>query len=197
MNEQQTQTQNESQAPGRYRPRFAIYHPNTKGTGGAARFELHPAHDNTDGCVMMQLARQSSVGDMRGSAPVYPRFDWEGSVRVKLDFNDLTKMLQVFRGEIESLEDGKGLYHRSPKAATRIVLRHVLEPRPGYAIETYRTASDGGAETNARIFLPPNEALGLSAAIEASMSVICFGIPMLVPHDTSAYKAETRAMMSA
>jgi len=175
MNERNTQV--EAAAPGRFRPRFALYHPNAKGTGGALQLELHPAHDNTDGCIMMQLARQMSVGDLRGSVPQYPRFDWGAAVCVKLDFFDLTKMLQVFRGECESLEDGKGLYHRTPKAATRIVLRHIIEPRPGYALETYRTASDGGGETSARIFLPPNEAGGICKAIEASMTVICFGIP--------------------
>ena len=186
----------EPASPRRYRPKFALYHANAKGAGGALQLELHPAHDDTDGSLMMQLASQISLGDLRGPEPVYPRFDWEGAVRVKLDFHDLTKMLQVFRGECESLEDGKGLYHRSPKATTRIVLRHIVEPRPGYAVEVYRNAANGGAETSARIFLPPNEALGLAAAIEGSMSVLCFGIPMVIPRDTSAYKAEVREMRS-
>ena len=185
--------------PGRYRPKLRLYHANGKGTGGAIQMELHPAHDEFDGCIMMQVAGQMTVGDLRGPNPTYPRFDWDGSVCVKLDFNDLTKMLQVFRGETESLEDGKGLYHRSVRASTRIVLRHMIDPRPGYLLEVYRSGAgqDPAEEKSARVFLPPNEALGVSLAIEDSMGVVCFGIPMLVPHDTSAYRAAVREARNA
>ncbi len=200
MNEQTTAgSASAAVEPRRYRPRLALYHANGKGTGGALQLELHPAHDNTDGCIMMQLANQMTVGDLRGPNPTYPRFDWEGAVCVKLDFNDLTKILQVLRGECESLEDGKGLYHRSPRASTRIVLRHMVEPRPGYMLEVYRNglAQNPAEEKSARVFLPPNEALGVMAAIEGSMSVVCFGIPMVVPHDTSAYRAAVREARNA
>ena len=195
MNEGTNTRQDAAQTPGRFRPRLSLYHANAKGTGGALRMELHPAHDNTDGCIMTQVASQMTVGDIKGPNPIYPRFNWDGSICVKLDFQDLTRMLQVFRGECESLEDGHGLVHVSPRGTTKIVLRHLLEPRSGYSFEVYRNSS--GGESNARVFLSANEALGIAAAIEGSMSVICFGIPMLVKHDTSAYRAETREMRNA
>lgn len=195
MNENTRTRQDAVQQPGRYRPKFALYHANSKGTGGALCMELHPAHDSTDGCIMAQIASQMTVGDVKGPVPTYPRFNWEGAICVKLDFQDLTKMLQVFRGECESLGDGLGLVHISTSGTTKIVLRHLLEPRCGYSLEVYRTSGQG--DSNGRVFLSPNEALGLSAAIEGSLSVICFGIPMLVKHDTSAYRAATREMRNA
>jgi len=178
-------------APVRFRPKLTFYHPNPKGTGSAAQFELHPAHEDTDGSIMMGIANQMSVGDRRAETPVFPRFDWKNAIKVKLDFNDLCAMLQVFRGECETINDGKGLYHRSPRGTTRIVLRHALDPVAGYSFEFYRTANDG-AEQNSRIFFSCGEALGLCEAIAGSMAVISFGIPVVIPHDTSAYEAEVK-----
>ena len=163
------------------RPTLTMYHPNGKGTGSAMRMELHPAHDDTAGSIMATIATQLTTGDCNGSVPVYPRFDWEGAITVKLDFTDISKMLQVFRGECESLEDGRGLFHKSTRGTTKIMLRHLVEPIYGYMLEVYRNAL-GSEDSNARIFLSPSDALGLTAAIESSMGVICFGIPMVIPH---------------
>lgn len=183
---------NTVQLPGQFRTKLTFYHPSGKGTGCAMSMELHPAHDRTDGCIMMRVANQMTIGDRRGPNPTYPRFDWENVVCVKLDFNDLSKMLQVFRGECETLEDGRGLYHRTAKATTKIVLRHLLEPIQGYSLELYRTPATGGEEIRTHLFLSPYEALGLCESIAGSMYLVSFGIPMLVPHDTTAYRREAR-----
>ena len=163
------------------RPTFTMYHPNGKGTGSAIRLELHPAHDDTAGSIMATIATQMTTGNCMDSMPVYPRFDWEGAITVKLDFTDISKMLQVFLGECESLEDGRGLFHKSTRGTTKIMLRHLVEPIHGYMLEVYRN-THGSEDSNARIFLSPYEALGLATAIESSMGVICFGIPMVIPH---------------
>ena len=76
---------------------------------------------------------------------------------------------------------------------TKIVLRHLVEPVSGYSFELYRTPTQG-EEMRAHIFFTPWEALGLAEAIAGSMSVISFGIPMVIPHDTSAYEAENREL---
>ena len=178
------------------RPTLTMYHPNGNGTGSAIRLELHPAHDNTAGSIMATIATQLTTGNCMGSMLVYPRFDWEGAITVKLDFTDISKMLQVFRGECESLEDGRGLFHQSPRGTTKIVLAHSVEPKQGYLFEVFRSRRDG-TDAHAMIFLSPSEALGLTAAIESSMGVICFGIPMLVEHDTSQYKASLREKRNA
>ena len=162
------------------RPTLTMYHPNGKGTGSAIRLELHPAHDDTAGSIMATIATQLTTGNCMGSMPVYPKFDWEGAITVKLDFTDISKMLQVFRGECESIEDGRGLFHKSTRGTTKITLRHIVEPIHGYMLEFYRKTSE--EDSNARIFLSPYEALGLATAIESSMGVICFGIPMVIPN---------------
>lgn len=163
------------------RPTFTMYHPNGRGTGSAIRMELHPAHDDTAGSIMATIATQLTTGNCTGSMLVYPKFDWKGAITVKLDFTDISKMLQVFRGECESIEDGRGLFHKSTRGTTKITLRHIVEPINGYILEVYRKTSDS-EDSNAHIFLSPYEALGLATAIESSMGVICFGIPMVIPH---------------
>jgi len=182
---------------GQYRPSLAFYHANAKGTGCAMKLALHPAHDDTDGCIMLTMANQLTIGDRMSPNPVFPKFDWDGRLTVKLDFSDLTRMVQVFRGERESLEDGKGLYHRTARFMTRIVLRHMVEPFSGYSLELYRTSNGGTEESSARIVLFDWEALGLCLAIENSFGVISFGIPMLVEHDTTAYRREAREARNA
>lgn len=175
-----------------YRPKFALYHASPKGTGAALKMSLHPAHDDVDGSIMLTLAPQATIGDRRGPNPVYPRFQWEAAVTVKLDFSDLSKFLQVFRGEMESIEDGKGLFHTTSQASTRIVLRHLVEPISGYSLEIFRTPRSGEEEVRLRFFFSGAEACGLTEAIASSMGVIAFGIPMVVPHDTSAYRTRER-----
>ena len=161
-----------------YRPALALYKANAKCTGCAMKMELHPAHGDTAGGSMMSLASQKTVGDYRGPNPIYPTFDWENAICVKLDFIDLSKMLQVFRGECENIEDGRGLVHRSPSGLTYIRLEHLVEPIPGYRLDV--KLCDGVVIIEQRsIILMPYEALGLVAAIESSLGVICFGIPMV------------------
>jgi len=191
ISETATQVAGQKPVPKTYRPRLRFYHANAKGTGCAVQMELHPAHDNVDGSIMVSMSNQATIGDLRGPNPTYPRFDWEGAISVKLDFSDLCGILQVFRGECESLGDGRGLYHTTATASTRIVLRHLVEPYSGYSFELYRTTK-GGTETRTHYVFSAAEALGISEAIAGSMSVISFGIPMVIPHDTSAYKAANR-----
>ena len=165
-------------APRAFRPKLAFYKANAKGSGCAMKMELHPAHGQTDGSIMVTLANQMTIGDRRGPNPTFPHFDWENAICVKLDFSDLSKMLQVFRGEYESIEDGRGLVHRSPKGLAYIKLAHLIEPIPGYRLEVEFFAGSGNSERRT-VMLMPCEALGLVAAIESSLGVICFGVPMV------------------
>ena len=159
-----------------YRPSLVFYKANAKGTGCAMKMELHPAHGQTDGSIMVTLANQMTIGDRRGPNPTFPHFDWENAICVKLDFIDLSKMLQVFRGECESIEEGRGLVHRSPSGLAYIRLEHLVEPIPGYKLEVEFFAGAGSVEKRT-VMLMPYEALGLVAAIESSLGVICFGVP--------------------
>lgn len=195
MNETSNQLTATTSASVTFRPELTFYHANPKGTGCALSMALHPAHDRTDGSIMAKFANQMSVGNAYGPTPTFSRFDWEHAVTVKLDFSDLCQILQVFRGECESINDGKGLYHRSPRGNTRISFRHVLDPISGYSLEVCRTPlNQAEGESRAHIFLNPWEATGLSEAIAGAMAVICFGIPVVLPHDTSAYTTATREL---
>ena len=175
-----------------FRPKLAFYHANSRGTGGAVSMDLHPAHGNKDGCIMMRIANQMTIGNRQGPNPTFPRFDWENAIVVKLGFDDLCQILQVFRGECESVGDGKGLIHVTAKASTSIRLRHMIEPVTGYSLEVYRTSRNGGEESRAHLLLSSAEALGLCESIAGAMYLVSFGIPMLVPHDTTAYRREAR-----
>ena len=178
--------------PGSYRPKLAFYHASPKGTECAATLELHPAHDDVDGSIWLCAANQMTIGNRMGPNPTFPRFDWENRICVKLDFNDLCAMLQVFRGECESINGDHGLYHRTAKATTKIRLRHLVDPVSGYSLELYKTPAGGGEESRAHLLLSSAEALGLCESIAGAMYLVSFGIPMLVPHDTTAYRREAR-----
>ncbi|MBR4615797.1 MAG: hypothetical protein IKO55_09340 [Kiritimatiellae bacterium] len=183
--------------PGQYRPSLLLYHPTMKNTGSAIKMTLHPAHDDTAGSIMLTMANQLTIGDRRGSNPTFSRFDWEDAITVKLDFDDLSKLLQVFRGECESIADGKGLFHSTAQFTTTIRLRHLIEPFAGYSLELFRSSRSGGDESRASFLMTPSEALGISLAIEDSLGVVAFGIPMLVAHDTTQYRRESREFRNA
>ena len=59
--------------------------------------ELRPASGATDGNIFCTFAAQKTVGNPRGERPTFPTFDWDGAITVKLAFDDLTKIQQVFR----------------------------------------------------------------------------------------------------
>lgn len=158
------------------RPRLSFYHANGKCTGCAAYFELYPAHDCEDGSIRLRLAGQKAPLNTDNML-VFPSFDWERGISVRLTFDDLCRMLQVFRGEVESLADGKGIFHHSRRAFTALRLCHVVEPCSCFKLEAHERVNDSQNETTLAIFLTPSEALGLQLAIESSMGLIAFGVP--------------------
>ena len=188
-----TETNLKNTSPvGQFRPKLSFYHPNAKGTGCATTWALHPAHDDVDGSIWLRVANQMTVGNRQGPSPTFPRFDWENAICVKLDFNDLCASLQVFHGECESINGDRGLFHRSPAGQTSIRLRHMVEPTPGYSLELYRTPAGDGEAQHAHFILNSTEATGLCESIAGAMYLVSFGIPMLVPRDTAAYRAQAR-----
>lgn len=158
------------------KPSVTFYHANPKGTGCAAQFSLRPANDEADGCVMLKIANQATVGIPHVTPPTVSLFDWENTIDVKLDFNDLCKIMQVFRGEEEEIDYGKGLYHMMSGFSTKIVLRHIIDPVLCYRlyVSIIPTTKDK-EEKYAQILFYPSEALGLCEAFAGSMSRICFG----------------------
>ena len=153
----------------KFRPRMRFFHSNSKGTGCALSLELVPAIGNDEGCIMATFANQASVGNLQGATPIYPKFDWERALIVKLGFEDICKMLQVFRGECESVGDGKGLFHGKANAYAVITLRHILEPSSGYMLGVRRLYADG---KEARAILTPRFSLLLLSLSLATTSLL-------------------------
>ena len=183
MNDNTNETVNE------YLPEFAIYHANGSGTGCAMKMELHPATSEEDGYFMLKLANQLTVGDRRGPVKTFATFNWEKRIAVKLGFGDICRMLQVLRGECESIEDGKGLFHRSAKYSAKIMLRHVVTPVQAYSLEVYRNSNDKSEDDVAsHIMLSSAESYGLATALENSIGFICFGVPRAAGRLRSAAK---------
>ena len=158
------------------RPRLMLYHPNGKGTGCAMAMKLRPADATQDGFIVVSFANQMTVGNLMGANPNYPKFDWENGVVVRLWFDDLTHMLQVFRGETESIFDGKGLYHKVGDVTNHILLRHMIDPVYGYHF-TVEQNKKNGDETRHSILLSHAESFGLCEAITGSLYLIAFGSP--------------------
>ena len=177
MNETNTQT---TARPGQFRPSLALFHASPKGTGGAIKMTLHPAHDDTPGSVFVRMAMQRTVASQQGGVQMFPTFDWKNSVVLKLDRSDLSQILQVLRGMQESVMDGKGLFHRSSAGNTVIKFTHQIEPRPGYQLSVWRKPPTGEA-VNVYYVFNMDEAFALMMALERAMLYVCFGIPEVFP----------------
>lgn len=166
------------------RPSLVLYHANGKGTGSAMKMELYPARvgDLDGGAIYTTIARQVSLGDRASNPTVYPRFDWDNAIKVRLGFTDLAKVLQVLLGETESIDDGKGLFHRYVDKRQTIKFRHVIEQVCGYSMEVHEAFANADGhivESVTCIFLSPAEALGINMAIQHSLAAIAFGVPFI------------------
>ena len=154
-----------------------FYHANSKGTGSAIKLELCPANGDIPGCIRAQIAQQRTVAEVNGGIRTFPTFDWRNAVTVKFDALDLAQVMQVLRGCSESIEDGKGLFHRSMTGNAVIKFAHQIEPRPCYELAVWCRPHDGGEAREVYFMFTPAEALAMMMAIESAMCYICFGIP--------------------
>ena len=166
------------------RPSYCCCHPNAKGTGCTVHFELHPAHDNVEGSVFVTFAAQKTVGSFEEGRRILPTFDWENRVVVRLTINEVAEMLEVFRGYREKLEDGNGLFHRTPKANTVITLEHRVEPVPGYLFGVSRRPVDGEIRRMS-LLIAMKEAIVLTEALSNGLLYMAFGIPKVVSRTAS------------
>ena len=142
---------------------WEVKHQNAKGTGAMLEMAYRPAADGVEGCLYIGLSPQyKSV------------FDMSEKIRYKLTPVEAAEILQVLRGECESIRDGKGLYYKSNGMAVRLQFRHVIEPVCGYSLELYEAIE---RERTCHIFLSYPEALVMSYAIEHALTPMVFGIP--------------------
>lgn len=159
------------------RPRLEFDHPNTRGTGCAMVMALSPADSTQNGFIAVSIANQMTVGDPTGDNPTYPTFDWENSVDFVLDFNDLCAILQVLRGETESIREGRGIFRKYKECCQNIKFSHIVEPVCGYMFEVVEVSANGGEKKRVHMLLSPAESLGICESIAGSMCLIAFGSP--------------------
>ena len=160
-------------------PCLRFWHPNGKGTGCAMVMKLRPADTVQDGFIVVSFANQMTVGNPSGDNPTFPKFDWDNRVDVVLDFNDLCAILQVLRGETESIGNGRGIFHNDEECCQTIKFSHIVEPVCGYSFDVFETSANGGDEKRVHMLLSPAESLGICESIAGSMCLIAFGSPSL------------------
>ena len=165
------------------RPRLEFYHPNAKGTGCAMAMALRPADSTRNGFVSVSIASQMTVGNPMDANPTFSTFDWKNRVDVVLDFDALCAILQVLRGETESVGDGRGIFHKYKECRQKIQLRHMIDPVCCYSFEVFEAPVNGGDEKRAHMILTPAESLGICEAISGSMSLVAFGYPRIAESD--------------
>ena len=159
-------------------PCLRFYHPNGRGTGCAMVMKLRPADSTQDGFIVVSFANQMTVGNMNCDNPTFPKFDWENKVDVVLDFNDLCAILQVLRGETESIHEGRGIFHKYKECSQSIKFSHIIEPVCGYLFDVFEeTPENRSASRRAHMLLSPAESLGICESIAGSMYLIAFGSP--------------------
>ena len=141
--------------------------------------KLRPANATQDGFIVVSFANQMTVGNPHGDNPTFPTFDWENEVDVVLDFNDLCAILQVLRGETESVREGRGIFHKYKECCQTIKFSHIVEPLCGYLFDVLETSANGGDEKRMHMLLSPAESLGIYESIAGSMYLIAFGVPRL------------------
>ena len=141
--------------------------------------KLRPADAAQDGFIVVSFANQMTVGNPTGDNPTFPKFDWENSVDVVLDFNDLCAILQVLRGETESVREGRGIFHKYKECYQTIKFSHLIDPVCGYMFEVFEFQAKGGGEKRVHMLLSPAESLGICESIAGSMYLIAFGVPRL------------------
>ena len=148
-------------------PTLKIYRANARGTGSALSVSLSPATAEADGEINIAIMPQT--GDE------LPAFDGAAGVSARLYFADVCELVRVFRGECESIADGKGIYIRKQREAVRVRLAHVIEPVVAYRLELDYMGHRVDDDRHAAIFLTPSEALGLCLCFEQSLAALCFG----------------------
>ena len=132
---------------------YAIYKPNSRGTGGVIRFEINRAK----GAVFVDAALQS--GDKQ--------FDWENKITMKWGLADLGAALATLQGH----EPQAKLFHQSEKANSAFELtRRDDAQRAPYLMTVSR--QDEAAKTVRKVVIPVShaEAAVLEVALRTAVA---------------------------
>lgn len=153
-------------------PKVNIFHANAKGTGSALTVEVCPAMEYIDGNVNISFAAQMPYEGEK----VFPRFDFGNRITISLHPLEVEKLLEVFEGQTESIEDGKGFFIVAPTSRTSFKCSHIIDPVPGYALTVERKMVGEETETRSATFvLTPSEGGMLYHGLRSVMGRLLFG----------------------
>ena len=156
--------------------KLTFYHPNSTGNGVALQLEPRVRRRDTDryNCFFFEMAAQKTAAEREGDKKVFPTFDWENKLTVKMDFADICEMLLVLEGKQERVGGQKnGLYHDSEKASTVITFGRIPD-REGYSFGLSRKDKASGQLTRLHIGLSEAEALGLRHILQGGLFFVTF-----------------------
>lgn len=140
-------------APADRTPDYAIYKPNSRGTGGVVRFGLNKAK----GAMFVDAASQSGE----------KQFDWEAKITMKWGLSDLGPVLATLQGRQPQAK----LFHQSEKAnsAFELTLRDDPERAP-YLVSISRQDAADKSLRKVSIPLSHGEAAVLETALRAAVT---------------------------
>jgi hypothetical protein len=156
--------------------KLTFYHPNATGTGVALQLEPRIRRHDKDryNCFFFEMAAQKTAAEREGDKKVFPTFDWEHKLTVKMDFPDICEMLLVLEGKQERVGGQKnGLYHDSEKATTIIAFGRIPD-REGYSFGLSRKDKESGQLTRLNIGLSEAEAIGLKHILQVGLFFVTF-----------------------
>jgi hypothetical protein len=134
---------------------YAIYKPNSRGSGGVVRFSLN----RTKGSVFVDAADQSGE----------KQFDWENKITMKWGLSDLGTVLATLQGRLLQAK----LFHQSEKASSafELVTREDPERAPYFLSISRQDAADQSLR-KVSIPLSHGEAAVLETALRAAITRI-------------------------
>lgn len=134
-------------------PDYAIYKPNSRGSGGVVRFGLN----RTKGSVFVDAAAQS--GDKQ--------FDWENKITMKWGLSDLGSVLATLQGRQPQAK----LFHQSEKANSAFELTPREDPdRAPYLLSISRQDAADKSLRKVTIPITHGEAAVLETALRAAVT---------------------------
>ena len=134
---------------------YAIYKPNSRGSGGVVRFGLN----KQKACIFVDAAAQSGE----------KQFDWENKITMKWGLPDIGSALAALQGRVPQAK----LFHQSEKANSTFELTFQDDPeRAPYLLSISRQSAADKTVRKLTIPISQGEAAVLEAALRTAVTRI-------------------------
>ena len=134
---------------------YAIYKPNSRGSGGVVRFGLNKAK----ACMFVDAAAQSGE----------KQFDWDNKITMKWGLSDIGSVLAALQGRVPQAK----LFHQSEKANSNFELTFQDDPdRAPYLLSISRQSMADKTVRKVSLPISQGEAAVLEAALRTAVTRI-------------------------